>query len=171
MNNTENSSRGSGKNNNVRLNFMSLEYVSIDKLKIKNEIFFNLIEKYNLKTYADLGNLIKSGNVDVIKNGNLLYEYYKGTKYIGITLRDVSVAGLHQDKELFPYLQIYSIDDYEELEEALVEGRMTFTSPNIQKRLEAILKYVKKALKPDEEVCTNKCTDGSISNKKARIRQ
>lgn len=170
MNDKENSKISSGKKKYVKLNFMGLEYVSIDKLKIKNQTFFDIIKKYDLKTYADLGNLIKSGNEDVIKNGSLLYEYYKGTKFIGITLRDISVDGLRQDKELLPYLQIYNIEDYEDLAEALEECRMSFTNKNIQKRLETALKCVKKAIKPDEELCSNNNDSKSIIDEKVRIR-
>ena len=126
-------------------------YISLDYIKYKDDSYYPLIEKYGLKTFADLNQEIITCNPDILKNHKLLYENYKAQNYIDIPLEYISTEGLyhkgHVDAELL--LIINGVTNFKEIDEKIKEGNSQFA---LNDYLVRALKHVKSSIKHSEKL-------------------
>ncbi len=93
-----------------KFNLLDLDYILVDS--INNDLYEKLFEKYEIRTFKDLDELIKDGTI----KDKFLEEVIEDRKAcIGIQLKDVSTDCLKNDLTAKSLLEKLHINDFQEL--------------------------------------------------------
>ncbi len=96
--------------NRKKFNLLDLDYILVDS--INNDLYEKLFEKYEVRTFKDLDDLIKDGTIKDKFLEGIIEDRKAG---IGIQLKDVSTECLKNDSVAKKLLEKLNINNFQEL--------------------------------------------------------